>query len=189
MAMLKVPLTPLDHRIGDPDAPVELVEYGDYQCPYCAMAQPIVAELVRNFGNDLTLVFRHFPLTEVHPQAQMAAESAEFAGAHGMFWQMHDMLFANQARLSLPVVFAIAERLNLSTTELREALASGRYADKVRNDFMGGVRSGVNGTPCFFINGVRHDGAYSFPALAAAIAAARPSPSAVDRYPAEGPRP
>src|ERR1700719_986871 len=114
MAMLKAPLTPIDHRVGDDDAPVVLVEYGDYQCPFCAAAQPVVRELMRDFGQDLALVFRHFPLTEVHPQAEVAAESAEFAGAHGAFWGMHEALFANQLRLSLPVIFALAGALNLS---------------------------------------------------------------------------
>ncbi|MDB5461055.1 MAG: hypothetical protein JWO72_2796 [Caulobacteraceae bacterium] len=174
MAMLKAPLTPFDHRMGDDDAPVVLVEYGDYQCPFCAAAQPVVRELMRNFGRDLALTFRHFPLSEVHPQAEVAAEAAEFAGAHGAFWGMHEALFANQFRLSLPVIFALAGSLNLSQAALRDALTARTYADKVRTDFIGGVRSGVNGTPCFFINGLRHDGAHTFSALAMAISAARP---------------
>jgi protein-disulfide isomerase len=175
MAMLKAPLTPLDHRMGDDDALVIMVEYGDYQCPHCAAAEPVVRELMRNFSQDLALVFRHFPLAEVHPQAEVAAESAEFAGAHGAFWGMHEALFANQPRLSLPVIFAIAGALNLPQAELRDALTARTYAEKVHADFVGGVRSGVNGTPTFFINGLRHDGAYSFDALAAAINAARPT--------------
>ncbi|MGZ3280729.1 MAG: DsbA family protein [Phenylobacterium sp.] len=174
MAMLKAPLTPLDHRTGDDDAPVVLVEYGDYQCPFCAAAQPVVRELLLNFGRDLALVFRHFPLSEVHPQAEVAAEAAEFAGAHGAFWGMHEALFANQLRLSLPAIFALAGRLNLSQAALRDALTARTYADKVRTDFIGGVRSGVNGTPSLFINGLRYDGAHTFSALAMAIAAARP---------------
>jgi protein-disulfide isomerase len=175
MAILKAPLTPLDHRMGDEDASVVLVEYGDYQCPFCAAAQPVVRELMRNFGQDLALVFRHFPLTEVHPQAEVAAESAEFAGAHGAFWSMHDALFDNQPRLSLPVIFAIADALGMPQAALRDALTARTYAEKVRGDFIGGVRSGVNGTPTFFVNGLRHDGAYSFSALAMAINAARPT--------------
>jgi protein-disulfide isomerase len=172
--MLKAPLTPLDHRMGDEDAPVVLVEYGDYQCPFCAAAQPVVRELMRNFGHDLALIFRHFPLTEVHPQAEVAAESAEFAGAHGAFWDMHEALFANQFRLSLPVIFGLAGSLELSQAALRDALTARTYAEKVRADFIGGVRSGVNGTPSFFVNGLRHDGAHTFSALATAINAARP---------------
>ena len=173
MAMLKAPLTPGDHRRGDPDAPVVLVEYGDYQCPHCAAAEPVVEALLRAFGQDLQGVFRHFPLSQVHPLSEVAAQAAEFAGAHGVFWPMHSALFANQAQLSLPAIFAIAGALNLPQSNLREALESATYAGKVRDDFIGGVRSGVNGTPCFFVNGLRHDGAHSFEALAAAIFAAR----------------
>ena len=172
MAMLKAPLTPRDHRRGDPDATIVLVEYGDFQCPYCAAAEPVVEGLLRAFGRDLQLVFRHFPLSQVHPVAEEAAQAAEFAGAHGAFWPMHHALFANQPQLSLPVIFAIAGALNLPQPALRQALEAQTYAGKVREDFLGGVRSGVNGTPCFFINGVRHDGAYSFEALSAAILAA-----------------
>ncbi|MDB5424671.1 MAG: hypothetical protein JWQ29_2087 [Phenylobacterium sp.] len=175
MAMLRTPITPRDHRRGDPDAPVTLVEYGDYQCPYCAMAQPVVRELLHSFGADLAVVYRHFPLTEVHPLAATAAQAAEFAGEHNAFWEMHEALFANQPRLSLPAIFGIAEALGLSQAGLHQALSAGTYARKVREDFMGGVRSGVNGTPCFFINGLRHDGAHGFPELATAIAAVLPT--------------
>jgi protein-disulfide isomerase len=177
MAMLKAPITPGDHRRGDPDAPVILVEYGDYQCPHCATAQPVVRELLRSFGADLALVYRHFPLTEVHPLAATAAEAAEFAGDHDAFWEMHEALFANQSRLSLPAIFGIAGAVGLPQAELQHALSAGTYLSKVRDDFIGGVRSGVNGTPCFFINGIRHDGAHGFPELAMAIAAVRAPPS------------
>ena len=189
MAMLKTPITPRDHIKGDPDAPVILVEYGDYQCPYCAMAQPVIRELLRSFSTDLALVFRHFPLTEVHPMAPIAAQAAEFAGAHNAFWGMHEALFANQPQLSLPVIFGIAGALGLSQAELQEALDAGTYLQKVRDDFMGGVRSGVNGTPCFFVNGLRYDGAHSFGELAAAIAAVRPIPPPPARPVQPGARP
>jgi protein-disulfide isomerase len=159
--------------LGSEDAPVVLVEYGDYQCPYCALAQPVVRELLHQAGPDLALVFRHFPLSEVHPMAETAAQAAEFAGAHGVFWQMHEALFANQSRLSPSLIFALAGALGLSQAALQRALTLGACARKVREDFVGGARSGVNGTPCFFVNGVRHDGAYTFGALAAAIGAAR----------------
>jgi protein-disulfide isomerase len=177
MAMLKAPITPGDHRRGDPDAPVILVEYGDYQCPHCAMARPVVRELLRSFCADLALVYRHFPLTEVHPLAATAAEAAEFAGDNNAFWEMHEALFANQPRLSLPAIFGIAGAVGLPQAELQQALSAGTYRQKVRDDFMGGVRSGVNGTPCFFVNGIRHDGANGFPELAMAIAAVRPAPA------------
>jgi protein-disulfide isomerase len=105
----------------------------------------------------------------VHPLAEIAAESAEFAGAADMFWEMHDALFENQSILSVPTIFMIAEQLRLPEVLLRNALETGQYRAKVRSDFMGGVRSGVNGTPAFFINGVRHDGGYDFASLTSAI--------------------
>jgi protein-disulfide isomerase len=121
------------------------------------------------FRNSLRFVFRHFPLTQVHPLAETAAESAEFAGAAGLFWEMHDALFENQSILSIPTIFMIADKLRLPEVLLRNALETGQYTNKVRSDFMGGVRSGVNGTPAFFINGVRHNGAHDFASLASAI--------------------
>lgn len=180
MALLKAPVTAHDHGRGDPDAPVVLVEYGDYQCPYCAAAHPITKELLHSFRRNLAFVFRHFPLTEVHPLAFPAAQTAEFAGERDRFWEMHDALYTNQPRLSLQTLLGLAEALGLPADELEAALANGRYADKIRSDFRSGVRSGVNGTPCFFINGVRHDGPWSYDGLAAAIQAAqmRPPPPA-----------
>jgi protein-disulfide isomerase len=117
----------------------------------------------------MRFVFRHFPLSQVHPSAEAAAESAEFAGAHGRFWEMHDGIYENQDRLGLPLLFALAGALGLSEASLREALVNGTYAEKVKGDFLGGVRSGVNGTPSFFINGEKQAGSYSYEELAAAI--------------------
>jgi protein-disulfide isomerase len=167
--MLKVPVTPQDHRLGPHDAPVTLVEYGDYECPACGMAHPVTKMLTRHFQDRLRFVFRNFPLAQVHPNAQAAAETAEFAAAQGRFWEMHDALYENQAQMGLPLFVALAEALGLSGNELADALADGRYRPKVREDFMGGVRSGVNGTPTFFVNGRRHDGSFSYESLAAAI--------------------
>jgi protein-disulfide isomerase len=167
--MLKVPVGSQDHVLGDNDAPVTLVEYGDYQCPHCGHAYPIVNEVLQYFGPRVRFVYRHFPLTQVHPFAESAAETAEFAGAHRRFWQMHDGLFENQLQLGLPLFFELAKLLKLSTSELQTALETGLYAPKVRADFMGGVRSGVNGTPTFFINGHRHTGTYSLTDLVSAI--------------------
>jgi protein-disulfide isomerase len=183
MAILKAPLTPRDHRRGNPDAPVTLVEYGDYQCPHCEAAEHVVEGLLRGFGQDLQTVFRHFPLTQVHPLSEVVAQAAEFAGAQGAFWPMHGAVFANQAQLSLPVIFAIAGALNLPQPAMRAALETGTYSGKVRQDFIGGVKSGVNGTLCFFVNGARHDGAYSFGALSAAILAARAAAVAAQAAP------
>jgi protein-disulfide isomerase len=122
-----------------------------------------------HFAGQLRFVFRHFPLAQIHPNAQVAAESAEFAGAHGKFWEMHDGIYENQEQLGLPLLFALAAALGLAEAELREALKTSEYEPKVRADFLGGLRSGVNGTPTFFINGERHDGPYEFVALVAAI--------------------
>ena len=169
MARLRVPVTPLDHVLGGDDALVTVVEYGDYECPHCAAAQPIVAQILAQFGDRLRLVYRHFPMVEVHPVAGAAAEAAEFAGSRGLFWPMHQSIFANQHRLSVPVLIALAANLKLPPIALRDALASGTFAAKVQQDFVGGVRSGVNGTPTFFVNGIRHDSPYGVATLSSAI--------------------
>jgi protein-disulfide isomerase len=171
MSRLNVPVTGADHVRGPMNAPVALVEYGDYECPHCGAAHPVVETLRQQLGPRMRFVFRHFPLTQIHPHAETAAESAEFAGANGMFWEMHDAIYENQDRLGLPLLFALAGALGLSETRLREALASRQFLPKVRSDFSGGVRSGVNGTPTFFINGVRHEGSYSLDDLTEAIEA------------------
>ena len=171
MSVLKAPVTPRDHILGPVHAPVTLVEYGDYECPHCGAAHPIVKLVLEHFGKNVRFIFRHFPLSQVHPSAQAAAESAEFAGAQGMFWDMHDGIYENQDRLGLPLLFALASAFGLSEASLREAIVNETYAEKVRSDFLGGVRSGVNGTPSFFINGRRHDGTYAFNDLAAAVEA------------------
>jgi protein-disulfide isomerase len=167
--MLSVPVTSDDHIAGPQNAPVTLVEYGDYECPACGLAYPNVQRVQAYFDERLRFVFRHFPLQQIHPNAMPAAECAEFAGAHDRFWEMHEGLYENQDRLGLPLFAALAERLGLRQADLRDALASGQYEPKVRADFAGGVRSGVNGTPTFFVNGHRHDGSFSFEGLAAAI--------------------
>jgi protein-disulfide isomerase len=171
MSMLKAPVTPRDHALGPANAPVTLVEYGDYECPHCAAAHPITKLVLEHFGDSVRFIFRHFPLSQIHPNAESAAESAEFCGAHGRFWDMHDGIFENQDRLGLPLLFALTNALGLSEAGLREALVNGTYRDKVKNDFLGGVRSGVNGTPSFFINGRRHDGSYAFGDLLSAVEA------------------
>jgi protein-disulfide isomerase len=169
MATLKAPITRNDHIRGPANAPITVVEYGDYECPHCGLAYPIVNQVLLSFSGRVQFVYRHFPLTEIHPHAEIAAESAEFASAAGLFWDMHDALFENQSRLSITTIFLIGAELGLPETAMRNALETGRYRNKVRSDFMGGVRSGVNGTPAFFINGVRHDGAYDYASLVSAI--------------------
>ena len=169
MATLKVPVTQNDHIQGNSDAPVTLVEYGDYQCPFCGRAYYIIKELQKEYGPQLRFVFRNFPLSEMHPLAEPAAEVAEFAGAHGRFWEMHDGLYENQDSLGLPLFVELTDDLGLPETGLRRALADHQFLPKIRADFLGGVRSGVNGTPTFFINGIRHEGSYEYEDLAADI--------------------
>ncbi|MBB6222316.1 protein-disulfide isomerase [Rhizobium leguminosarum] len=155
--------------MGDRTAIVTIVEYGDYECPHCAAAQPILAQILAHFGSQVCLVYRHFPLVEVHPHAAAAAEAAEFAGAQGLFWQMHQAIFAHQQQLNVPLLISLAANLKLSPIDLRDALASDRFEAKVQGDFIGGVRSGVNGTPTFFVNGMRHDSPYGVATLSSAI--------------------
>jgi protein-disulfide isomerase len=133
------------------------------------MAYPIVKKLQKHYGKRLSFVFRNFPLSQMHPWAQPAAEVAEFAGAHSKFWEMHDLLFENQQNLGNALFLELAETLDLSPTDLQTALAEQIYRARVRSDFTGGVRSGVNGTPTFFVNGLRHDGTYDFDSLREAI--------------------
>jgi protein-disulfide isomerase len=169
---LVLPVSARDHIRGGASAPVTLVEYGDYQCPYCGMANPIVDEICRELGDGLRFVFRNFPLTEMHPHAEHAAEIAEAAGAHNKFWEMHDLLYAHQDALDDQHLARYASSLGLPASEVNRALVQHAYSDRMREDFMSGVRSGVNGTPTFFINGVRHEDSFERDVLLAAIAAA-----------------
>jgi protein-disulfide isomerase len=169
MVILKVPVTSEDHAQGPQTAEVTLVEYGDYECPHCRRAYPIVQRLQKHFDKRLRFAFRNFPLAESHPHAQAAAETAEFAAAHGKFWEMHDLLFENQERLSGQLLLGLVQELGLSATALSRALDAGEFKPRVRNDFIGGVRSGVNGTPTFFIDGRRHNGSLDYESLATSI--------------------
>jgi len=169
MSKLAIAVSATDHLRGDAAAPCILVEYGDYQCPHCGHAHPIVKEIQKHFGNRLAFVYRNFPLKEMHPQAEPAAEAAEFAGEHEKFWEMHDQLFENQNELGEALYERLVKSLGLVAAELRTALQEETYHARVRADFMGGARSGVNGTPTFFINGKRHDGPAEFSFLKDAI--------------------
>jgi protein-disulfide isomerase len=172
MSRLTPAVSDSDHRSGPDGAPVTLVEYGDYECPHCGRAHPIVQEVRRRMGRRLRFVFRNFPLAEAHPHAVRAAETAEAAAAQGKFWEMHDMLFEHQDALEDPDLLRYAKELGLNVGRLMEELAAGTYVERVRKDFRSGVRSGVNGTPTFFINGVRHDGSWEPDALLEALEAA-----------------
>jgi protein-disulfide isomerase len=166
---LTVPVGPDEWSDGPEDAPVTFVEYGDFECPHCASMEPVLQELRRLAGPGMRFVYRHFPLTSSHPHAQSAAEAAEAAGAQGAFWPMHDALFANQQALTDRDLVGYAAALGLDADAVATALASHTYEPNVREDFMSGVRSGVSGTPTFFINGVRYDGEYTLDALARAV--------------------
>ena len=152
---------PDDHAAGPADAPVTLVEYGDYECPSCGMAHPIVTSIRRKMGDRLRFVFRPFPLTQSHPHAAQAAQAAEAAAGQGRFWEMHDALFEHQDRLEDADLERYARSIGIDADRLARELEEGAYADRVRNSFRSGVRSGVNGTPTFFINGERHDGPWA----------------------------
>ena len=168
--VLTLPVSPeRDHIQGPVEAPITLVEYGDYECPLCGAAHPSVKAVQKRLGDQMRFVFRHFPLTTMHPHAEPAAEAAEAAGAQGKFWGMHDMLYENQPRLRAAHLKAYAAALGLATDRFVEDLTGHVNHEKIREDFMSGVRSGVNGTPTFYINGLRHDGTYDYDTLVTAI--------------------
>ena len=177
---LAVPVHDRDHVLGPEYAPVTLVEYGDYQCPYCARAHPIVQELLRRRANLMRFAYRHFPLINVHPYAEPAAEAAEAAGARGRFWPVHDWLFANQDRLSPVTLIAALADMGLDGQAIAGEIRDHDFLDKVQRDFVSGVRSGVNGTPTFFINGMRYEGGHSLPELVTAVDAADAAARAAD---------
>ena len=158
---LSPPVGTSDHLDGDTDARVELVEYGDIQCPYCGMAFPILERIRRRMSGDLRFVFRHFPLHQIHPEARHAAEAAESAGAQGKFWEMHDTIFQNQGALDDTSLVHYARLAGVDADVVARDLEDGRWTKRVRDDFRSGVRSGVNGTPTFFINGRRYDGSWA----------------------------
>jgi protein-disulfide isomerase len=168
--VLTLPITQgRDHIRGPLDAPVSLVEYGDYECPFCGAAHPVVEAVRERMGDELQFVYRHFPIITAHPHAWTAAESAEAAGAQGRFWEMHDLLFEDQAHLATPDLLARAEALGLGMGQFEQELFSHVHAGRVQEDLLSGVTSGVQGTPTFFINGVLHDGPADFASLLSSI--------------------
>ena len=168
-AALTQPVGKRDHIQGPTDAAVTLVEYGDYECPHCGRAYPIVKAILRQMGPRLRFVYRNFPLRESHPHAEQAAEAAEAAGAQGKFWEMHDRLFERQFALDDDYLIEYAGDLGLDAARFRRELDAGTHAPRVREDFRSGVTSGVNGTPTFFINGVRYDESWDLEPLVAAL--------------------
>ncbi|MGZ4317299.1 MAG: DsbA family protein [Gaiellaceae bacterium] len=166
---LTTPVGDGDHVVGPSTAPLTLVEYGDYECPFCGAAHPVVHEVQRIFGDELRFAYRHFPLSQIHPHAVAAAEAAEAAAAQGRFWEMHDLLFTHQDRLGPAGLLAHAQALGLDLSRFARELADHVYTPTVRAHFLSGVKSGVNGTPTFFINDVRHDGGYDLESLVHAL--------------------
>jgi Na+/H+ antiporter NhaA len=170
---LAAPVDPeRDHIRGPADAPVTLVEYGDFECPYCGQAEPVIRELLAEFGKELRYVFRHLPLEDVHEHAELAAEAAEAAGAQGRFWEMHDLLFRNQDALTEQDLIGYAEQLGLNIEYFEVKLRKRKYAPRVAQDVESADLSGVAGTPTFFANGRRHHGAFDLAELTALVRSA-----------------
>ena len=171
---LTLPVGERDHAQGAAGAPLVLVEYGDYQCPYCGAAYPVVKRVQKELGPELKFVFRNFPITNAHPPAEWAAETAEASAAQGKFWEMHDVLYEHQQSLGEAAFFAQQEeKLTLDPARIAREVAGRKYAPRIDEDFTSGVRSGVNGTPTFFIDGLRYDGPPEFGAIVSALRQAR----------------
>lgn len=166
---LTVPISKHDRIQGPINAPFNLLEYGDYECPFCGQAYPIVKAVQRSLGGQLCFAFRHFPLTNVHPHSKHAAEAAEAAGAQKRFWEMHDTLFENQDALEDEDLVKYAAALGLDVSRFMNEVLTGAHVRRIREDFMSGVRSGVNGTPTFFMNGMRYDGPRDAETMIAAL--------------------
>lgn len=171
------PITTEDWSLGPDDAPVVILEYGDFECPYCATARPVLEQLVVEHPELTRLVFRHFPVTTIHPHSLAASESAEAAGAQGKFWEMHDMLFTHQDRLEPLNLRQYAKALDLDLERFDRDLVTRVHLPKVRRDFKSGIQDGVNGTPTIFINSRRYDGPRDYPSLLLAIGSLSHAPT------------
>lgn len=168
-ADLTLPVNDRDHIQGNIRAPVTLLEYGDFECPYCLRAYSVIKGVQADFGQRLKFVFRNFPLSSVHPHAEFAAEAAESAGAQNKFWEMHDYLYDNQSDLGRGLYLESARALQLDEKKFLSDLSERRFKERVKEDFMSGVKSGVNGTPGFFINGMRYQGSWDTASLTDAL--------------------
>jgi protein-disulfide isomerase len=166
---LTPPVSARDHAQGPANAPLTLVEYGDYQCPYCGAAYPVVKQLQETLGKKLRFVFRNFPLTQAHPYALIAAEAAEAAALQGKFWEMHDLIYERQEILEADILPSWAQELGLDLEKFGTAIRQGDITKRIKEDRTSGIHSGVNGTPTFFINGRRHDDAPDYDSLGAAL--------------------
>ncbi|MEA1848851.1 thioredoxin domain-containing protein [Chryseobacterium sp. MHB01] len=155
---LKPSVSKTDHAQGNDNADLTIVEYGDYQCPYCGAAYPVLKELMKEFEGQVKFVFRNFPLSEMHPYARPAAIAAEAADLQGKFWEMHDVIYENQQSLNENFLFQLAEKIGLNLSQFKEDIQKPELEKKVDSDFESGIISGVNGTPSFFINGNKFNG-------------------------------
>jgi protein-disulfide isomerase len=173
---LVLPIAGRDHIRGPVDGRVSLVEYGDYECPYCGEAYPIIRAVQKELGQNLCFAFRNFPLTNSHPHAEHAAEAAEIAGSHGRFWEMHDLLFERQESLEDENLAEYATAIGLNPKRFIADVEAGAQMERVKEDYKSGNRAGVNGTPSFFINGVFYEGEYDFDSLLEALTAAGTRP-------------
>lgn len=174
---LMLPVNEGDHTRGDPNAPITLLEYGDYECLHCGRAHDIVYRILEKTGNQVLFVFRNYPLLRIHPHAMQAALAAEAAGLQDRFWDMHDALFEHQDSLEDATILAIAEKLKLNVNQFVADMPSKEVEAKVLLDIDSGFRSGVYGTPTFFINGRRHDDSYQYDVLSKAVKSALKSPA------------
>ncbi|MGE0354313.1 MAG: DsbA family protein [Gemmatimonadales bacterium] len=166
---LVVPVTARDHAIGPEGAPITLVEYGDLQCPHCALVHPLFTEIREQLAGDVRHVFRHFPLEDVHPHAAMAAMAAEAAAGQGRFWKLLDIVYEDNSSLDAAAILRMAKKAGVNSRRLQRELDSGIHAPRVRADQLGGRRSGVRGTPTLFINGARYAGTWNMESLVGAI--------------------
>jgi protein-disulfide isomerase len=166
---LTQPVSAHDHADGPADAPLTLVEYGDYQCPYCGAAYPVVKRLQKTLGRKLRFAFRNFPLIQAHPYALIGAEAAEAAALQGKFWEMHDLLFEQQAFLEPDIIPSWAKKIGLDLKKFEDDIKQGIVEKRIKEDRQSSIRSGVNGTPTFFINGTRYDGSPDYVSMLAAL--------------------
>lgn len=169
MSDLFIDISENDYVLGNPDAETTLLEYGDYECPYSRMGYRFSQMLLKNYSDDLKFVFRNFPLRKKHPNAQFAAEAALCAGAQNRFWEMHDLLFEHNRTLSESKILDFAEDIGLDLYRFKVDLTTNEYANRVTTDFRGGVRSGINDTPAFFVNGNRYSGELHYKQLKAFV--------------------
>jgi protein-disulfide isomerase len=170
LGIMQPKLSDRDHIKGLRTAPLELVEYGDFECPHCGRAAIVVNQITVELGDRLQFAFRHFPLAKMHPHARKAAMASEAAASQGKFWEMHDLLFASAGKLTMPDLISYATKLELDVPRFEAEILNDMYTPRIQEDVASAVRSGVNGTPTFFINGVRHNGGYTIEQLREGLA-------------------